>query len=120
MKTLARGAFAVLLALAAFTGCNSDSLPPAAGYTLVQGTVLDRASNQPIPGAIVTIDTVLTATTDATGAFKIDKVPSGIVDYTVQAQGYALLEATTNVEPGKPAQLSVVLDVHAPGAAPAP
>jgi Carboxypeptidase regulatory-like domain len=120
MKILARGALAALLALAAFTGCNNDSLPPAAGYAALSGTVVDRASNQPVAGALVTVDTVLTATTDATGAFKIGKVPSGIVDYTVQAQGYALLEATTNVEPGKPAVLSVILDVHAGATAPVP
>ena len=119
MKILARGVLGALLALAAFTGCNSDSLPPAAGFATLQGTVVDRASNQPVAGALVTVDTVLTATTDAAGTFKIDKVPSGIVDYTVQAQGYPLLQATTNIEPGKPAQLSVVLDAHAT-AAPVP
>ncbi|HTA37510.1 MAG TPA: carboxypeptidase regulatory-like domain-containing protein [Candidatus Acidoferrales bacterium] len=120
MKILARGALAAVLALVAFTGCNNDSLPPAAGYAALSGTVLDRATNQPIAGALVTVDTVITATTDATGAFKIDKVPSGIVDYTVQAQGYALLTATTDVEPGKPATLSLVLDAHPAGTAPAP
>jgi hypothetical protein len=120
MKILARGALAALLALASFTGCNSDSLPPAAGFAPLQGTVIDRTTNQPIAGALVTVDTVITATTDATGTFKIDKVPSGIVDYTVQAQGYALVQATTNIEPSKPAQLSIVLDAHATTGAPAP
>ena len=119
MKILLRVGLAAFLAVSAFAGCNSDSLPPAAGFATVQGTVLDRTSNQPVAGAIVTIDTVLTATTDASGAFKIEKVPSGIVDYTVQAQGYPLLEATTTIEPGKPAQLGVLLDAHAAGA-PAP
>jgi hypothetical protein len=120
MKILARGALAALLAVAALAGCNNDSLPPAAGFAALSGTVLDRASNQPIAGALVTVDTVITATTDATGTFKIDKVPSGIVDYTVQAQGYTLLTATTNVEPGKPATLSVTLDAHPAGSAPSP
>ena len=120
MKILARGALAALLALVALTACNNDSLPPAAGFTALSGTVLDRATNQPIAGALVTVDTVIMATTDATGTFKIDKVPSGIVDYTVQAQGYALLTATTDVEPGKPAALSLTLDAHPGGPAPAP
>jgi hypothetical protein len=119
MKILVRGIFAALLAVVALAACNNDSLPPAAGFATLTGTVLDRATNQPVAGALVTVDTVLTATTDATGAFKIEKVPSGIVDYTVQAQGYTLLEATTNIEPGKPAQLSVALDAHA-GPAPVP
>jgi hypothetical protein len=120
MKILARGLLATLLAVAALAGCNNDDLPPAAGFAALSGTVLDRASNQPIAGALVTVDTVITATTDATGTFKIDKVPSGIVDYTVQAQGYALLQATTNFEPGKPATRSVALDAHPAGTAPAP
>jgi len=119
MNILVRVGLAAFVALAALTGCNSDSLPPAAGFATVQGTVLDHASNQPVAGAVVTIDTVLTATTDATGAFKIEKVPSGIVDYTVQAQGYPLMQASTTIEPGKPAQLSVLLDAH-PANAPAP
>ena len=90
-------------------GCNSDALPPASGFASVTGVVVDSATNAPIAGAVVTIDTVLTATTDATGHFSIDKVPSGIADYSVQAKGYQTLAATTNVEPGKPFALNLTL-----------
>ena len=41
--------------------------------------------------------------------FTTDKVPSGIVDYTVQATGYTVLSSTTNVEPGKPFELDLTL-----------
>lgn len=99
---------AALVLLTAAVACNSDALPPAAGFTTVQGTVVD-AANKPVAGAVVTIDTLLTATTDAGGKFSIDKVPSGIVDYTVQAAGYTVLASTTNVEPGKPFELDVTL-----------
>jgi hypothetical protein len=75
----------------------------------MQGTVVDGASNKPVAGAIVTVDTVLTATTDASGKFTIDKVPSGIVDYTVQATGYQVVVSTANLEPGKPFELDVTL-----------
>ncbi|MBV8197157.1 MAG: carboxypeptidase regulatory-like domain-containing protein [Candidatus Eremiobacteraeota bacterium] len=110
MKLLGgRAAIAVALLLLAVTGCNSDALPPAAGYTTVTGTVADATTNAPIPGAIVTIDTVLTATTDAAGHYSIDKVPSGIVDYAVAAKGYATLNATANAEPGKPFTLNLTL-----------
>jgi hypothetical protein len=109
MKSFGRSALAALVLLAAATACNSDALPPASGFTTVQGTVVDRVSNKPVAGAIVTVDTVLTATTDASGKFSIDKVPSGIVDYTVQATGYGVLSSTANVEPGKPFELDLTL-----------
>jgi Carboxypeptidase regulatory-like domain len=91
------------------TGCNTDSLPPAAGFATVSGTVVDGSTKNPIAGAVVTIDTVLTGTTDASGKFSIDKVPSGIVDYTVQAKGYKLVTSTATIEPGKPFELDLTL-----------
>ena len=110
MKPL-RTRLAALALLVCAAACNSDALPPASGFTTVQGTVLDAVSNKPVAGAIVTVDTVLTATTDASGKFSIDKVPSGIVDYTVQATGYQVMTSTANVEPGKPFELDVSLAV---------
>ena len=110
MKTLV-AAVAAAVVLAA---CNTDSLPPAAGFTTVSGTVVDAANNTPVAGAVVTIDTVLTATTDASGKFSIDKVPSGIVDYTVQAKGYKVVSSTANVEPGKPYELDLTLAAAPP------
>ena len=103
MKPLAgRLVVAIALLLLATTACNNDALPPAAGYAAVTGTIVDATTNAPIAGAVITIDTVLTATTDAAGKFSIDKVPSGIADYSVQAKGYQALAASTNIEPGKP------------------
>ncbi len=110
MKPLAgRLVIAVALLMSATTACNTDQLPPAAGYAAVSGTVLDSATNAPVSGAVITIDTVLTATTDAAGKFSIDKVPSGIADYSVQAKGYQTLAASTNIEPGKPFALNLML-----------
>lgn len=110
MKPL-RATLTVLALLLSAAACNSDALPPASGFTTVQGTVVDGVSNKPVAGAVVTVDTVLSATTDASGKFSIDKVPSGIVDYTVQATGYQVLASTANVEPGKPFELDVTLAV---------
>ena len=105
------GAFylTIALLLVATQGCNNDALPPASGFASVTGVVVDATTNAPVSGAIVTIDTVLTATTDAAGRFSIEKVPSGIADYSVQANGYQTLASTTNVEPGKPFQLNLTL-----------
>ncbi len=110
MKALA-GRLAVMLTLLVFatTACNNDSLPPAAGYASVSGTIVDAATNGPIAGAVITIDTVLTATTDAAGHYAIEKVPSGIADYSVQAKGYATLSSSTSVDPGKPFALNLTL-----------
>jgi len=97
------------LLLVGTQGCNTDALPPAAGFATVTGVIADGATNAPIAGASVTIDTVLTATTDAAGKFSIDKVPSGIADYAVQAKGYETLASTTDIEPGKPFVLNLTL-----------
>ncbi len=107
-RVLRAAAFALALCAGA-AGCNDDQLPPAAGFASVSGIVLDAATNKPVAGATVTVDTVLTATTDAAGKFAFDKVPSGIVDYTVQATGYKLATSSTNVEPGKPFELDLTL-----------
>jgi len=105
---------AIALLLFGTQGCNDDSLPPAAGFASVTGVVVDAATNAPVAGATVTIDTVLTATTDASGKFSIEKVPSGIADYAVQANGYQSLAATANIEPGKPFQLNLTLPQKPP------
>ena len=111
MKSLARVIAVAILGLSGLAACNNDDLPPAQQVATVQGTVIDGASKQPIAGATITIDTVLTATSDANGNFKIERVPVGIVDYTVQAQGHKVAQASTTVEPGKPFELDVALDV---------
>jgi Carboxypeptidase regulatory-like domain len=105
---------AALCAVVTLAGCNTDALPPASGFTTVSGTIVNASTKTPIAGAVVTIDTVLTATTDASGKFKVEKVPSGIVDYTVQAKGYKLLSSTAQVEPSKPYELDLNLVAASP------
>lgn len=97
-----------LLALGT-AGCNNDSLPPASGYASVSGTIVDSATNAPVAGAVVTIDTILTATTDSAGKFSVEKVPSGIADYAVNAKGYQALASSANIEPGKAFALNITL-----------
>jgi hypothetical protein len=109
MRILPRSALG-LLVVTLLVACNADQLPPPGQYSTVSGHIVDRATNQPVAGAIVTIDTVLTVTTDAAGAFSIDKVPAGTLDYTVKADGYALVSATATAEPGKTFTLDVALE----------
>lgn len=102
-------AFAAALAVFALSACDNGDLPPAAGYAPVSGTVIDAATQKPIAGATIIVDTVLTITTDDKGSFSFDKVPSGIIDYVVKAPGYADVVASGNVEPGKTFQITVAM-----------
>lgn len=99
-----------LFALVALAGCNDSALPPGGTYQSVQGVVVDAATNQPIAGATVTVDTVLSTTTDAAGKFSFAQVPVGTVDYVVSAPGYKTTQSTpVHLAPDKPLSLTVSL-----------
>lgn len=100
------GALFAVLALAA---CNDSALPPGGTYNVVQGVVVDAATNRPVSGATVTIDTVLTTTTDSQGKFSFAQVPVGDVDVVITAPGYKDYSAPTRLDPDKPLSLSVAL-----------
>ncbi len=99
-----------LLALGFLAACQSDALPPTSKYGTVQGIVLDRATNRPVAGAFVTVDTVLKSTTTADGKFTISNVPSGSFDYSVQAGGYKPVALPDTVEPAGTKTLTISLD----------
>lgn len=107
MRKVARAILAAAALTLPLAACDNGDLPPASSYASVQGLVVDGATNKPIEGATVTIDTVLTATSDATGKFSVDKIPSGIVDFTVQANGYKAITSSASAEPGKTFVLNV-------------
>ena len=101
---------AALFALVALAACNDNSLPPGGTYQTVSGVVVDAATNKPVSGATVTIDTVLTATTDKDGKFTFAQVPVGDFDYVVSAQGYkSTASVPVHLEPDKPLTLNVTL-----------
>lgn len=101
--------FAVVLAVLALAACNDSALPPGGTYNAVQGVVLDAVTNQPIAGATVSVDTVLTTTTDAQGKFSFAQVPVGDVDIVITAPGYKQYSAPSRLDPDKPLSLSVSL-----------
>ena len=100
-----------IFALVALAGCNDSALPPGGTYQAVSGVVLDSATQQPIAGAIVTIDTVLTTTTDDTGKFKFAQVPVGEIDYVVTTPkgSYKTHTGQAHLAPDKALQLSITL-----------
>lgn len=101
-------AFAGIVALAA---CDDSALPPGGTYQSVSGVVLDAATNKPVAGATVTVDTVLTRTTDAAGKFTFDKVPVGDIDYQVTTPdgSYRAYTSSAHLAPDKPLALTIAL-----------
>ena len=102
---------AALFALVALTACNEGGLPPGGTYQSFQGIVVDAATNQPVSGAVVTVDTVLTVTTDQTGKFAFDRVPVGDLDYQVSVPhgNYKAYAASAHLTPDKPLSVTVSL-----------
>lgn len=109
----ARLILGALFVIAALAGCNDSALPPGGTYQSVSGVVVDAATSQPIAGATVTVDTVLTAVTDSKGKFTFDKIPVGEVDYVVTPPANTSYKATetqsAHLLPDKPLTLTVTL-----------
>jgi hypothetical protein len=79
-----------VLPLALLAGCGGPSVPPAANYGSISGRVYDSATNQPISGVLVSVDTILTATTAGDGTYRIGTIPSGQYTMAIQTPtGYA-------------------------------
>ena len=75
---MTRARLAVLaLSLAALAGCDNNGVPPAQNYATIMGRAYDAASNQPVAGVSVTVDTILSATTGSDGTYRIVDVPIG-------------------------------------------
>jgi hypothetical protein len=80
-----RQRFSILaLALAVLAGCGGPQIPPAQNYGTIVGRVYNSATTQPVPGVVVTVDTILSATSGADGTYKIVNVPLGT--YTLRPQ----------------------------------
>lgn len=96
-------------AVVVLSGC-APAVPGAQSYATLQGFVTDRASNAPIAGATVTVDSVLTASTGADGSYRLMNVPPGPYDYAVTASGYGQATGSGTITVNVPATLSVQLD----------
>lgn len=99
----------IVLGAIALAACDNGSLPPGGTYQSFTGAVTDAATGRPVAGATVTVDTVLTQTTDSSGKFSFAQVPVGEVDYRIAAKGYAATASQTTVAPDKPAVITVSL-----------
>lgn len=89
--------FASLALVAALLcACGGPAVPPAQNYGTITGRVYDAATNQSIGGAVVSVDTILTATTGSDGTYRIGTVPLGTYQVDVQPPpGYAAPDMRT-------------------------
>ena len=101
------GFTALLLALAA---CGNTGIPASVNYATLNFTVSDAATNAPIAGASLAVNTVLTATTSSAGTASVYPVPPGKFDYSVSAPGYQpLSNQEGSITPGQTLSLAVQL-----------
>jgi hypothetical protein len=103
---------AAVLAAAALIGCGSPAVPQG-NYGTIVG-IVKSTSGQPVAGAIVTADSVLTATTGSDGRYTIQTVPVDSANtsttVTCEANGYASPPAVTvTISAGKQAEADFTL-----------
>jgi len=99
---------AVTLVALALIGCNSP-IPPQQNYATIYGVVTDGTTGQPLSGATVTIDSVLTATTAADGTFSVPNVPIGPYTAIEVADGFQQHQDQGSVAAGDKLQLNITL-----------
>ncbi len=113
--SVARFAFILALASALVAGCG-QGIPPAGNYATVIGRVNDAATGAALSGVIVMVNSVLSATTDANGAFRIVTVPTGPWHYSVQGpprySSVSIVDNAPPLTPGETRTLNVSLTHH--------
>jgi uncharacterized membrane protein len=83
IRTLA----ATAILIAGIAGCG-PGVPQQQNYATIYGVVYDGTTGQPLPGAVVTVDSVLSATSGADGSFSIADVPIGPFTVVESANGF--------------------------------
>lgn len=75
--------------LAVLSACGGPAVPPAQNYGTIVGRVYDLRTNQPLAGVVITVDTILNATSGNDGSYRIGTVPLGTYQVGVQSAGYS-------------------------------
>ena len=107
VRSLRLAAVAALFALT-LTACNSP-IPPQQNYATIYGIVTDGTTGQPLSGATVTIDSVLSTTSAADGTFSVPNVPIGPYTAIEVADGFQQHQDQGSVAAGDRLQLNVTL-----------
>jgi hypothetical protein len=69
-------------------GCVDPNAIGVQQYGTIVGRVVDVTTKRPVANAFVVVNSLLQGRTDPSGAFSIPKVPEGIQQITVNANGY--------------------------------
>jgi len=105
-----RKPIALVVTLLALTlAACTPSIPPQQNYATVSGTVYDGTTGQPLGGATVTVDSVLTTTSAADGTFTVPNVPIGPYTVIYAANGFQQHQDQGTVAAGDKLQLNVSL-----------
>ena len=101
------------LLFAGLAGCG-PAIPPAGNYATVSGRVTDATTGNGVGGAIVSVNVVLSATSDPSGNYRISNVPTGPWSYAVTPPtGYAAppgSDQNAPLGPGETRTLNVMLN----------
>lgn len=79
----------------------------------IQGTVTRQGDRAPLAGVTVQVPGVAAAVTAASGAYRLERVPSGTHVVTFQWIGFRPHEATVRVDPGATVTLDAALEPRA-------
>ncbi len=71
-----------------FFNVGLSTLPPTASTGVLTGKVLDSATNNPIPGAVITLSGGPASNADQQGGFLIQDIAPAIYQVTISATGY--------------------------------
>lgn len=97
--------FAIVVGLA---GCGGPAIPPAQNYATITGRVYDAATNEPVPGALVTGSVILTSTSATDGTYKIANFPIGPNEVQVTPPaGYTAVQPQYSISPQKGETLKI-------------
>ncbi len=83
-------------------------------FGIISGQVLDAKDNTPVAGvSITTAPASSTVITDAEGRYKIEEVPVGEIIVTAKKMGYKQATASLNLQAGKEAIATIVMEKSA-------
>lgn len=86
----------------------STALTPAQRTTVLTGTISNASNGQPISGARVAVGT-LSATTNASGVYRIDNAAAGNQTVTISASGFTTRTDTVTIAAGATTTFSTAL-----------
>lgn len=85
---------------ATLAGCVNPNAIGVQVYGTVTGVVVDARTQKPIPGALVSIGTIV-RTTDSNGGFVLPNVPQGTQTLRVDARAFGYQSYTQDIDVGE-------------------